>query len=182
MVFNKITRRQALKSIIATSGGLAAAAFIPSRWLKPMVMSGVLPVHAQTSSGYTSINPAESRDFDGGNSGQHWVSAMPYIFHNFNSLDFAASDITAQLIGSNVSGVTVVMDIANIVGTVQVLAMGNVSLPISKTADTNGVAHFPLLMPQHVVQNSTFDLSFTYSRGGNILHVDLVHFYVDFSN
>lgn len=55
---DKISRRNALKTLLATAGGLGAAAFLPSRWVKPVVESGVLPVHAQSSStngvrGYT---------------------------------------------------------------------------------------------------------------------------------
>jgi len=49
MTENNITRRKALKAIIATTGGVGASAFFPSKWLKPVVQSGVLPVHAQGS-------------------------------------------------------------------------------------------------------------------------------------
>jgi hypothetical protein len=49
MATRKITRRQALKSLLAAGGGLGAASFLPVRWLKPVVSSGVLPVHAQAS-------------------------------------------------------------------------------------------------------------------------------------
>ena len=45
----KITRRDLLKAIIAGSGGIVAAGFLPEKWLKPVVKSGVLPVHAQAS-------------------------------------------------------------------------------------------------------------------------------------
>ena len=45
----KISRRQALKALLAAAGGLTAAAFVPEKWLKPMVSSGVLPVHARAS-------------------------------------------------------------------------------------------------------------------------------------
>jgi len=49
MAPNKLTRRQALKYILAASGGLTAAAFLPAKWLKPVVSAGVLPVHARAS-------------------------------------------------------------------------------------------------------------------------------------
>ena len=49
MSTQNISRRQALKAILAAAGGLSAAAFIPSRWLKPLVSVGVLPAHAATS-------------------------------------------------------------------------------------------------------------------------------------
>jgi hypothetical protein len=49
MTAEKITRRAALKAILASMGGISALAFLPSRWVKPVVESGVLPAHAQTS-------------------------------------------------------------------------------------------------------------------------------------
>jgi hypothetical protein len=44
-----ISRRDLLKAIIAGSGGFVATSFLPEKWLKPVVKSGVLPVHAQAS-------------------------------------------------------------------------------------------------------------------------------------
>ena len=46
---DKISRRDLLKTIIAGGGGIVAAGFLPEKWLKPVVKSGVLPVHAQAS-------------------------------------------------------------------------------------------------------------------------------------
>lgn len=46
---NATSRRQALKTILAAGGGLGAAAFLPGKWLKPVVKAGVLPAHAQAS-------------------------------------------------------------------------------------------------------------------------------------
>lgn len=45
----QISRRDLLKLIIAGSGGIAAAGFLPEKWLRPVVKSGVMPVHAQSS-------------------------------------------------------------------------------------------------------------------------------------
>ncbi len=45
----KITRRDMLKVMLAGGGGIAASAFLPGKWLKPFVTTGVLPVHAATS-------------------------------------------------------------------------------------------------------------------------------------
>jgi len=45
----RLTRRQALKTLLAAGGGIAAAAFLPAKWLKPIVSAGVLPIHAATS-------------------------------------------------------------------------------------------------------------------------------------
>lgn len=44
-----VSRRQALKVILAAGGSITAAAFLPEKWLKPVIKTGVLPVHAQTS-------------------------------------------------------------------------------------------------------------------------------------
>ena len=45
----QITRNQFLKMLIAGGGATAAAAFLPGKWLKPIVKVGVLPVHAQST-------------------------------------------------------------------------------------------------------------------------------------
>jgi hypothetical protein len=45
----QISRRELLKVLTAAAGGITATAFLPSGWIKPVVKSGVLPVHAQTS-------------------------------------------------------------------------------------------------------------------------------------
>ena len=52
MPSQKMSRRQALKVLLATTGGLTAAAFLPSKWLKPIVSAGVLPAHARASAIY----------------------------------------------------------------------------------------------------------------------------------
>jgi hypothetical protein len=49
MTTNKISRRQALKTLLAAGGSIGAVSFLPAKWLKPVVESGVLPAHAQTS-------------------------------------------------------------------------------------------------------------------------------------
>lgn len=44
-----ISRRDLLRAIVAGSGGFVATSFLPEKWLRPVVKSGVLPVHAQAS-------------------------------------------------------------------------------------------------------------------------------------
>jgi len=44
-----LNRRELLKVLAAASGGLTAAAFLPARWLKPVIETGVLPAHAQAT-------------------------------------------------------------------------------------------------------------------------------------
>ena len=46
---DQITRREVLKTLAASGGALAAAAFLPEKWTKPVVEAGVLPAHAQAS-------------------------------------------------------------------------------------------------------------------------------------
>lgn len=46
---NKVGRRRFLKVITAGSAAIVASAFLPEKWMKPIVHSGVLPVHAATS-------------------------------------------------------------------------------------------------------------------------------------
>jgi hypothetical protein len=55
-----LTRRQALKAALAAAGGLTAAAFLPARWTRPLVKTGVLPVHAQSSTSLFLSSPAPS--------------------------------------------------------------------------------------------------------------------------
>jgi hypothetical protein len=45
----KVTRKQFLKLLAAAGGATAAAAFLPGKWIKPIVKVGVLPAHAQGS-------------------------------------------------------------------------------------------------------------------------------------
>ena len=49
MTKQSITRRDLLKTALAAGGGLTAVAFLPEKWVKPVVQSGVLPVHAAAS-------------------------------------------------------------------------------------------------------------------------------------
>ena len=61
MTNKTISRRQALKTLLAAAGGIGASAFLPSRWVKPVVQSGVLPVHAQASASYMLDNDGFDR-------------------------------------------------------------------------------------------------------------------------
>jgi hypothetical protein len=45
----KINRRTAIKNTLAAAGGIGAVAFLPEKWIKPMLTSGVLPAHARGS-------------------------------------------------------------------------------------------------------------------------------------
>ena len=45
-----VSRRDLLKTMLAVGGGLTVAAFLPKKWIKPVVGAGVSPVHAAASS------------------------------------------------------------------------------------------------------------------------------------
>lgn len=45
----QINRRKMLKGVLAVGGAITAAAFLDGKWLKPVVKTGILPVHAQAS-------------------------------------------------------------------------------------------------------------------------------------
>ena len=66
MAHKILNRRLFLKSIISAGGAITAAAFLPSKWIKPMVEIGVLPAHAQTSFCTNMIgDPARGYGVDG---------------------------------------------------------------------------------------------------------------------
>lgn len=45
----KVTRNQFLKFLAATGSATVAAAFLPEKWIKPIMNVGVLPAHAESS-------------------------------------------------------------------------------------------------------------------------------------
>ncbi|MFM8322928.1 MAG: hypothetical protein ACKOC5_18620 [Chloroflexota bacterium] len=51
-----LNRREALKALVAGSGALAAAAFLPKKWAKPLIESGVVPAHAQSTQDLLTVN------------------------------------------------------------------------------------------------------------------------------
>jgi hypothetical protein len=73
-----ITRRNALKLLAATSGALLGSAMLPAKWLKPVVETGVLPVHAQASVALSiaGLEAAQEYRFDG--TGHHFIVNFAY--------------------------------------------------------------------------------------------------------
>jgi hypothetical protein len=45
----ELSRREVLKALAAIGGAAAASSFLPEKWVKPVVETGVLPAHAQSS-------------------------------------------------------------------------------------------------------------------------------------
>ena len=98
----KLNRRQALKTMIATAGGLGSLAFLPEKWLKPVVKSGVLPVHALSSGmGVTGLVYIGERE------PQEGVTINAYSGNYIASISAlkAAKPTATRLAGSNTTGV-----------------------------------------------------------------------------
>jgi hypothetical protein len=53
-----ISRRNVFKLVLAATGSITASAFLPEKWIKPIVRAGVIPAHAQTSVTPTATTPS----------------------------------------------------------------------------------------------------------------------------
>lgn len=56
----KLGRRELLKALIAGGSAVAVSAFLPGKWIRPVVEMGVLPAHAQLSGAPLAISPLTS--------------------------------------------------------------------------------------------------------------------------
>ena len=83
----KLSRRDAIK-LLGAAAGAAALANIPSKWSKPEVISGVLPVHAQSTCGPLAFLGADVTNFVGQNGN--------YINNNV-TVDPPQSGVSVQL-------------------------------------------------------------------------------------
>jgi hypothetical protein len=70
---SNLNRRKLLKALGASGGALALSTMLPASWIKPMVRVGVLPAHAQTSSGFASY----TENFPAGSSGSYETRSIP---------------------------------------------------------------------------------------------------------
>ena len=61
-----VSRRQLLKTLIATGGAIAASTLLPGEWTAPLIEVGVLPVHAQGSVTPCAIPPSPLPNSDPG--------------------------------------------------------------------------------------------------------------------
>jgi hypothetical protein len=83
-ISKKLGRRDMLKVMTAGMGGLVVSAFLPNKWVKPVVNVGVSPVHAQASITTGTItgvvyqgNPAP---FDKSNTGKNLSGSWNPLF------------------------------------------------------------------------------------------------------
>jgi hypothetical protein len=112
----EITRRKLLKLIAAGGGALAGLTLLPDKWVKPVLGSGVLPVHAAsstTSSPTISSSSATyytSAPFSGGQDLMVITKSAPNTvalnFHYHDPLGEvdASTDIFATMSGNDISG------------------------------------------------------------------------------
>ncbi len=96
---HNLNRRELLKILAAAGGGLAAAVFLPGKWLKPVVEAGVLPAHAQATDTLRITQLYVARDFD---RSKQTVPCLQTGFHGSATYqdDLCQVSISSQLIGS----------------------------------------------------------------------------------
>jgi hypothetical protein len=140
-----ITRRQLLKALLAAGGGLTASAMLPAKWLKPVVKSGVLPAHAQTSI-TRSLQPIADGDFGDGTFILHIkirVNSIPLVKTGETALSVqegvAFQYGVEQQILPGIPDVPVKMSYQVTSGTVKDPVP---ALPRSKKSDSLGIADF----------------------------------------
>jgi len=77
-----IDRRKMLKTALAAGGAITAAAFLEGKWLKPVVKTGILPVHAQSTCPFVFFYPGTedlNPDEDSGTGLLFAVGAMDHV-------------------------------------------------------------------------------------------------------
>jgi hypothetical protein len=135
MPHSPITRRELLKAILAAGGGLTASAMLPAKWLKPVVKSGVLPVHAQTSiQGRIVLFPPQT----GFGDGTYTLSIMVVVTSELNSFSVSTDQVGSSFL-PGIPGVKVTFDYEQVVGTVT-NPVPNLSR--WKITDNDGLANF----------------------------------------
>ncbi|MCP4539158.1 MAG: twin-arginine translocation signal domain-containing protein [Chloroflexi bacterium] len=136
-----ISRRKLLKVLAATGGTVAATMLLPSKWAKPIVEVGVLPVHAQgTDPAPTEEPPEYSAICDSTPGGGDITSA-----HGLPSGTGRIDDIEARLIlisgTGSVEGIEVTMTAEALAPSTSLPTFDPV-LPITALTDADGIAYF----------------------------------------
>ena len=144
-----------LKTMLAASGAITASAFLPGKWLKPVVQSGALPVHASASVLHFNVAP--------GHEGNYYYSQT-----NKGMINNLFVTVTQGGSGTpGISGVQVTLtsfqdrssDNPSIYG-----AVSNFDLtpPNSQTTDLNGAVGFGTL------SGGSYYINFDVAGGGGI--------------
>jgi hypothetical protein len=131
-------RRDLIKALAAGSGALAVAAFLPGKWAKPLVQSGVLPAHAQSTCVAYQLGEAAGGWCDG---------TSP-----FGCVDAASNFVTVSW--SPLSGVPV---------GVSILYGGVPAVIVNQTVQTGGAVY--AINPGNGAQGFTGTITLTFARG-----------------
>jgi hypothetical protein len=104
-----LSRRELLKVLAASSGAVAAAAFLPGKWARPLVSSGVLPAHAQSSNDPPIISSLEVLPIKTSHQARTNGTAFEAIFSFYDPLSavstaallYASVDACGQIINGD---------------------------------------------------------------------------------
>jgi hypothetical protein len=139
-----VSRRKLLKVLSATGGTVAATLLLPSKWTKPVVEVGVLPVHAQATlappPSVTPSPPVYSATCDSTPGGGDITN-----YHGLPTGTGRIDNITASLViisgSGSVDGITVTMTALSIPPSTSLPTFSPV-LPRTAVTDASGVASF----------------------------------------
>jgi hypothetical protein len=187
MLQESVTRRQMLKIIAATSGGVAAASLLPEKWVKPFIEAGVIPVHAQTSNPTATPAAATATKAPTATStpavGSYQVSANATpTSGNIGQNDNEILGITGTITATGnwpIANISVTLTAINPVGagsvnptdipteTPTVVPAPPVpTLPQTKQTDASGIAHFDdIIFSTCFGQNFTLVFTFSTAHG-----------------
>ena len=164
-----VSRRKLLKVLSATGGTVAATLLLPSKWIKPVVEVGVLPVHAQATlvapATPTPLPPVYSATCDSTPGGGDITN-----YHGLPSGTGRIDNITASLVlisgSGSIDGITVTMTGVPVAPSTS-LPTFSPALPRTAVTDASGVAAFGSLDVTGVpVEYFGLEFSFAVPTGG----------------